>query len=185
MSGKVSLHEAVKHLTVHSDVEVIDVPVEGHKICLLRSPIMPEYAFVMWTIHSTGTASRIKLFSPTGSYSVVCACCPSECYGVTSPTCEEPGQWKWKQEMAMKFKISLLTVCVNHGIKMLFMRNATSWNQKYGKMPNLAFCEAADHIEALAEDYGRKHIRKAYNFINYRFSPGMHPDFEGRRYPKN
>jgi hypothetical protein len=74
-------------------VELIDLPVTGISLCLLRPRLTPEFAFVMWVDRDSGTYSQMVLRNTgTGkhadeawhsrqAYLVVCACCGVETYG--------------------------------------------------------------------------------------------------------
>jgi hypothetical protein len=168
-----SLHEVIRQAKFVGNVEIIDVPVEGSPIALLRVKVMPEFAFVLWVTERTSTWSQLVFRMPwngnSAGYPVVCACCPSEAYGL-----EVPGMdiGSISKEKAPVFKSALVNTAQMHGIHTLFMRNASSWNEHYGDAQGLSIKEAEDHRDAYGEWYGCRVIKEALQFM-HRCSEGL------------
>ena len=173
---KKSIHEMVESVT---NIELIDVPIKGDSIVLLRTKEMPEFAFVMWVQRNTSTLSQMVFQVPNergSQYPVVCACCASEQYGLEPPVSqtEDNEQWKkWAENLAMKFGESIASVCHSNGVHTIFMRRAKSWNGHYGDVDGLQVIEAKDHRNALLELHGRKIVRDALCFIDFSSSCGL------------
>lgn len=171
---KLTIHEVVRQIESITGVELIDVPVEGDAITLLRTRSMPEYAFVMWVHRNTSTLSQMVFRAPSHDrYPVVCACCPSAIYGMQSPTEDAVERDKWEKEMASRFKQALISTCQACGVKTLFMRRAEAWSRQYGNTEGLAIVEASKHRDAMYELYGRKIVSDALQFIDYSSSQGL------------
>ena len=74
---------------------------------------------------------------------------------------------QWQNDLAVEFKKSLIDTCRANSISTIFMRGARSWSDHYGSSEGLSVVEAGEHIDALLEEYGRRVIREALQFIDY------------------
>lgn len=170
-----SIHEAVSQCKEAGNVELIDIPVGGDPIVLLRTKEMPEFAFVMWVDKHSGTFSQMAFEGSEHGrdyrYLVVCACCGSETYGLECPKGRD--EKEWEKEMAVPFKQAIVKTCREKGISVLFMRRADSWSDHYGDVKGLEVVEAMKHKDAMCELYGRKVVREVLQFIDMDKSRGM------------
>ncbi|MDP3995568.1 MAG: hypothetical protein Q8P78_03050 [bacterium] len=177
MKNPIRIHDALKQAEFAANVELIDVPVEGAAIALLRTKEMPEFAFVMWVDVKTSTLSQMVFFmhdhGTSAHYPVVCACCSSERYGLKSPTEDKEGEVAWETVLAAKFKAALAGACRANGVTTIFMRHANSWRKHYGDAEGLIVVEALWHRDAFLNLYGRKVVRDALQFIDYSSSKGL------------
>ena len=177
---RLTIHEMIKNALHAEDVELINVPVEGSPIALLRIKHMPEYAFVMWVSEKTSTYSQMVFCLPDHGYSdrypVVCACCRSEQYGITPPEgkiLSLVGEDDWQKGCAQAFKNALVETALANGITTLFMRRAKAWSRHYGNVHGLDIVEASEFEKAMTELYGCKLIREAMRFIDFHASRGL------------
>lgn len=184
MDEKKTIHEAIRAARFTENVELIDVPTRGEGIVLLRSREMPLCAFVMWKQIDTTTLSQMVLASNVDQggadrriesrYSVVCACCASERYGIEEPGgLSEKEQEKWFRKMAGEFRDQLVRVALENGIRVVFMRRASAWGKHYGDTGGLMVVEACYHLPLLFAMYPRELIKRELRFIDYRRSGGL------------
>ena len=168
---KMSINEGVRQAKTEN-VELIEVPVPGDSITLLRAKEMPEYAFVLWTSRKTSTMSQLFLHDVDQKFTVTCACCDSETYGLTPPEKEEE-HLKWKNQMIEQFRNALTYTAFSNGIHTLFMRKAGSWNDHYGQVSGLRIVEAYEHIPSYKEFYNKDDAKRHLSFIDYDQSEGL------------
>ncbi len=170
---RLSIHEVIKTAVHVEDVELIDVPVDGEPITLLRNKAMSAFAFVMWVSEMTGTRTQMQFNLPndatSGYYPVVCACCSSELHGLKGPNSEtEKDAYKaWEEEKRAMFKGAVEATCKAQGINTLFMRHAHVWEKRYGRIDGIQFVEAREFVEAMTELYSRQTIREGFRFFHF------------------
>jgi hypothetical protein len=150
------------------NVELVDVPTEGEHIVLFRVKELPAYAFPMWVSHRSSTAAwmafRLGDRDSTRAYPIVCACCPSEEYGLTAPKGDDERE-EWLKGKAAQFKKSLVDACRANGITTLFMRRAAEWKPHYGDTEGLQIVEAKGFSSTLLEEHGRRVVRESFQFL--------------------
>ncbi len=177
----VSVQEALKAAKYAENVEVIELPLEGHQRVLVRSKAMPEFAFLVWSDYKSGTFSWLGLDLPDtikhddSAYPVLCACCETQTYGVAVPKrvgkTESMPYVKWADQLGKAFRCTLEETCKKNGITTIFMRKANSWD--YGDLNGIEITEASNHQEKMLEHYGRKVIQMSTKFICKQTSRGM------------
>jgi hypothetical protein len=176
---RLSIHEVVKTAIHAEDVELIDVPVEGEAVTLLRNKTMPEYAFVMWVSQETGTSTQMSFNLPNDEksdyYPVVCACCRSEVFGVkggpqilTNSKEERDARDAWEEPKRVAFKAAIESTCQANGISTLFMRKAHQWEKRYGCIDGVQCAEAGRFMDDMTLLYGRQIIRQGLRFFDHR-----------------
>ena len=174
------IQEALKIAKHTENVEVIELPLEGDQRVLVRSKLIPEFAFMVWTDHQGSTYSWLGLDLPdehsgNSSYQLVCACCNTETYGVTKPSdVGEPksdSHQKWLADLGQKFRTVLEETCKKHGITTVFMRRVDKWD--YGEVEGVRFAEAMCYQEVMLDLYGRIPVKNATQFISQTTSRGM------------
>ena len=184
MIEKKIIHEAIKEAQFAESVELIDVPTRGDGVILLRSRSMPACAFVVWAQRNTSTLSQMAFVPNVDQgdldnrmehcYSVTCACCPSETYGIGEISgLSEQEQKEWLQKVKLEFRDQLIRICQNNGVKIIFMRSASAWERHYGSTGGLIVFEAIEHLSLLLAMYPRDLVKKELRFIDYRRSGGM------------
>ncbi|KKU90836.1 MAG: hypothetical protein UY23_C0006G0045 [Candidatus Jorgensenbacteria bacterium GW2011_GWA1_48_11] len=178
MAKRPTLHEAVRRAAFATNVEVIDVPIQGSPLCLLRTTELPEFAFAMAAVQSPGAHCQMALKMPnserSGLYAVICACCPSERHGLRPPANATTKQRKaWEEELAREFKTAIASACRANGIIVLFVRRAPSWPIRYGRLDGITIHEAKSHQEAVIKHYPFEVVQRALRFIDYLASRGL------------
>lgn len=187
-NNPVPIQDALKVALHTKNVEVIPLALQGEERVLLRSTLMPEFAFLLWSKHRSDTRSWLGLEIPdvkcadysgyrSKSYQVVCACCDTQVCGVTRPKTLKSGNFtaykQWSSRLGEKFKRVLTDTCAEHRIKIVFMRRAGSWDQHYGAIDGIEIVEAQEHQEAMQELYGRTIVEANTRFISRKTSEGM------------
>ena len=173
-----TLQALVPNVVGSEDLELIMMPVEtGFDIFLLHSKSMPGFAFMMWDDLITSTYSQMVLIGKNGNrsvkFAVVCACCPSETYGVERPEGTEEELRTWKEQLAAMFGAALRGVCAANGIHTIFMRRADSFGRHYGDNHGLRIVEVEDHAATLHPFYPADYVERRLSFIDYRSSRGF------------
>ena len=173
MGTKVAIHEVIQQAMSADNIELIDVPVPGEPIVLLRVKTMPEFAFVVWVKQSTSTLYQMRFKLKSGGlsssyYPIVCACCSSEMHGLKCPFDESQEQEReaWKKELAERFRRVIVDTCQSNGIKAIFMRRADQWRRRYGNTNGLKIVEGKNYEHAYQYLYGRRVISQALEFID-------------------
>jgi len=140
---------------------------------------MPDFAFLLWSSFKSNNKSQIALKEKmTGHYHVfyvVCACCPSEQYGITPPN-DETQKSQWERTLSSQFKQVVAETCKANGISTIFLRNASAWGNNYGDVTQLSVVEACNHRAAYLRQYGRDVVNDSLRFIDPLFSRGMSND---------
>lgn len=159
------IHKTVKQSLFSATIELIDVPVQGEPIVLLRAQEMPEYAFVMWAENHHSTADQMAFKMPgnhsSNLFTVVCACCEAS-WSEKTPEQEKA--------CAVNFQEALKKTCNAYNIHTIFMRRARAWEEN---PKGLRIIETDKYLDALLDDYGRKIIRTSLQFIDYYSSRGL------------
>lgn len=173
---KTRLGNTIERTIFAEQLELIPLDREGQRIELLRLKSMPELAFVMWSNEGQGTYTQLRFKlqdgGVSGHYTVVCACCGSEWYGLEYPDKEAkhdaPEVVAWRQDKAVEFKEVLVKTCKENGISVLFFRRASAWEKHYGITEGLEIVEAGEDkvIQAYLELYGKKRVYEAFRFID-------------------
>jgi len=173
---KTKLGSTIDQAMLAEQLELIPLEREGQRIELLRVKSMPELAFAMWSNEQQGTYTQLRFRLQDGGvsrhYTVVCACCGSECYGLECPNKEakydDPAVVEWRQGEAGKFKEVLAKTCKENGISVLFFRRASAWENHYGSVADLQIVEASEGevLEAYFDLHGKKRVCEALRFID-------------------
>ncbi len=187
-NNPVTIQTALKTARNANNVEVIELPLEGDQRVLVRSKLMPEYAFLLWSSHRSGTRSWLGLDIPcrkdsgvsdhrSASYQVVCACCDTQTYGVNKPEgigeSDSEAYKLWSKELGKKFIHVLKDTCKTHGIKIVFVRRAEAWNRQHSVMDGIQIVEAMQYQDAMLDLYGRRIVEANTRFISRETSEGM------------
>ena len=149
---KKTLGELIK-LHRLNKLEVIPIKKEGDRIVLFREKSMP-LAFALFSKLETCTQGGVVLkFKKEGrKFSMVCACCSNEVYGVKRPFDYNPDEdskeykenTKFEKQKAKEFKNVIQKVCNEKGIRTLVMRKANRWDKKYGSLVGVDILEITD-----------------------------------------
>lgn len=171
-----SVPEVLRQAAGAENMEIFDVPVACKPIVLLRAKEMPDCAFVVWSANRSSTASQIAFHLTAGGvsehYSVVCACCRSEVYGLKPP--QDPimgitvALW-----LTQQFSEAIADTCRANGITTVFMRKAGCWTERYGDMEGIAVVEAKDWLRTMSERFERQALLDAFKCIDIEASRGM------------
>jgi hypothetical protein len=171
------LSSILDRVLLAEELELIKLPTDGtHAVVLLRSKLMPGLAFVLWDQFTTGTLSQIAFWEVgqryrTEIYSVLCACCDSENYGVEDAD-DDPV--KWPNPRGDAFASALIELCQQHGIHTIFMRRADSFHKHYPSAPRgVQVVEAEDHEGEYCRFYPREFVKEHLAFIEPSASRGM------------
>jgi hypothetical protein len=129
----------------------------------------------MWFDISTSTRSQIAFnwgvegISPC--FPVVCACCPSELYGLSINRKESSA--KQTRKLRAAFSKSLDEKCRTHGIHSIFMRKASVWSSRYEEVKGLEIINAREFRKTMTEHYNPKMLQASFRFIDFRNSMGL------------
>ncbi len=175
MADKSALYELIEKMEGGENVEVITVEKEGENSVLLRSKEMPEFAFLMWPKpDSVGTYTNLvfKLvnYGESEKYTLVSGKYASEFYGIEDVS-DRPIK-ELQKEYREKFIETISSVCIQNGIKIVFVERIDNWIERYGNINEVRFADISDHQNEMLELYGRKKIRESLRFINYEKSRG-------------
>lgn len=168
--GKASLVDLVTLVAADIRPEAITVWEEGQKeaTVLLRSPKTPEFAFVVLGkgTHSTQWELSLKLENGDSSrtFCLQCGCCSDELIGLTPPEQKEAVD-AWRNEQRARFAAKMEDTCVAHGIKTIFVRKATRWQEKYGTPEGVKVYEADKCHFVMSDMYGRNDVNTALSFL--------------------
>jgi hypothetical protein len=184
------------HPEIAQNVEAIRLEREGQEIALVRLKAVPEVAIPVWSKskYKGGTLGKILLSVPESrlpagriniEFRAICACCPSEGYGVTSPFqahhpkypegrfthegdslfIEAARKWseseegqkdkEWKEQKKREFKEAVEKVCARRGIKYLAMRHYEEWDDHYGAIPGVKMLDITRPMGELRRRLGK------------------------------
>lgn len=148
---------------------------EKQRILLLRSPHMPELAFVVFGKEEKGTYWRIRLsYTIEGErftsrqFLVVCACCAPHKRKLKSGLKDShPEEYEQQLERLRKdFPKIVESVCVDHGIKTLFFRRASAWEDVYERSPEpVEIVEAGEYKTHFEQLYGDGFVRDNLSWL--------------------
>ena len=133
-------------------LEVIPIKKEGDEIVLFREKNMP-LAFVLFSELETYTQGGVilKFKGKSKDFSMVCACCSNEVYGIELPfddpnegSKEEKENDKFERKKAKEFKNAIQKACNENGIKTLVIRKADMWNEEYGDLAGVDLMEITE-----------------------------------------
>lgn len=164
--GKASLVDLVTLVAADIRPEVITVWEEGQEeaTVLLRSSKTPEFAFVVLGkgTHRTQWELSLKLENGDSSrtFCLQCGCCSDEWIGLKPPDTKEQADEKRK-----RFAAKMEDVCTKHGIKTIFVRKASRWEEKYGTSEAIKVYEANECRDKMSDVYGRNVVNAALSFL--------------------
>ena len=168
--NELPIDKLVQLIDEKSQPEIIPVRDEGEQIFLLRSPVMPEFAFVLWargnydrepfmSLDLQGVSSRAFYFVTNTD--------DPEIAGFEKP--EGVDTDSWTADMKADYVKTLQSVCTQYKISTLFVQEVDGWKQSYSTLSDS--CVKVDKfLDELWEDYTGKQARKALSFINWKNS---------------
>jgi len=145
------------------DIETIPVNKDGERIVLVRMKACPEFAFAIYTERNHGSRWNLRINSSRG-FSVCCACCGIENYGIELPKGEEERVARLL-ELQAALHAELQRLCQEYKISHLFFRHAEQFEDKFGNVPGVAILEANEYSKVMLELYDRKQVKKACEIL--------------------
>lgn len=159
----IPIEEAIALMPADLRPEAITVREQGDRIVLVRSPLAPEYAFMVFAERTTSTQWQMELKNSPANrrFSVCCACCPIEGAGLPPPEGDDKVKQLWWAEKKERLIASLLRVCQTHGVSTVFMRKASRWSDVEG----VEIVEADAYRIRTAESLGKERAENAMAFV--------------------
>lgn len=169
--------EVLRNAVSGENMEVLRVPAAGRGIMLLRAKALPQFAFAVWADHRSGTRSQISFRLQGGAcsdhYSVVCACCRSEVYGLMKPPQDPLMGMAVALWLTQQFVEAVTDTCRANGITSVFLRKARFWAERYGEPNGFIVVEAGEWFNHIAAEHGGDAVHAAFDCFDRRNSQGM------------
>lgn len=148
----------------------------GNKIILLRSPYMPEFAFLAWNTKSesiNNTLCEINLNIngiPSIPFYIVCMCC----FYMKPRELDEEGREKeleeFKKLIGNEFKEKLIDACKQNGIRVIFGKSKKDWKHGDLKEYGIGLYECSNYMQIMSISYSKNIVKKFLSFIDWKES---------------
>ncbi|MBI4433399.1 hypothetical protein HY632_01370 [Candidatus Uhrbacteria bacterium] len=165
----VPIEELIELLPPEQRPEIIPVPKAGERIVLARSLVLPEFAFLLWAQHTTSTRWQLRLAIEERGiriFSVVCACCHIEAYGVPDLPKQSKAHSSALTTLRGDLAGSLHAACTEHHISTIFARRADTWRlPRWLPIAGVAMVEADEYKNAMRDARGQKTMQLATAWI--------------------
>jgi hypothetical protein len=147
-----TLKDVVEKAGIVDQIDIIDISVGGWPIKILRPKKTQAFGFVLWDRPYSGIKCHIMFRMPDGvpsrPFTVVCAHCDSETFGINCPPDKRDDVWR--REQRDKYLSMIESTYVTYGIHTLFMYRAGLWSKYYKHIGGLRIFEANDYRDALS-----------------------------------